>query len=97
MRLSVETKWLAIAAVFALVITAMPGDAEAQFKKGRRFSSGGACTSCHEMEQADAKVRHEPFRKGDCESCHKPHGMVGVLRLKEIGALLCATCHDRSE
>ena len=58
-------------------------DAEAQFKKGQRFSSGGECTSCHEMEQAKARVRHEPFRKGDCDSCHKPHGMVGALRLIE--------------
>ena len=94
--MSIVAAWIGSMIVLAVLMGAAT-DAEAQFKKGRRFSSGGECLGCHEMEQSDARVKHKPFRDDDCSACHKPHGMVGALRLVETGARLCETCHDPVE
>ena len=83
--------------MIALVTIFVATSASAQIKKGRRFSGGGDCEKCHQMEALDEKNQHEPFKDNKCTECHKPHGMVGVLRLKENGTALCALCHAEQE
>ena len=86
---------LLIAGALTLLGALAPDPASAQIERGRRFSASGDCVKCHEMtDQFARRVRHEPFDDKDCGGCHKPHGMVGALRLKETGRALCYLCHD---
>jgi len=87
--------WLSAGVGLVLLLSAMPLDCHAQIKRGSRFSSKGGCLDCHDWKTLDDSVRHEPFAKKECRSCHKPHGLVGMLRLKDTGAALCMICHDR--
>ncbi len=81
-----------LAIVLLLIFVA---GAAAQIDRGQRFSGKGECKRCHEdMPQLDMRHKHDPFSDDDCLACHKPHGMVGVLRLKETGSALCLTCHE---
>src|SRR5512138_190387 len=61
-----------------------------------RRSAARACGDCHAKtrEQATRKFVHEPFKdaKG-CDACHKRHGVVGALVLKQDERTLCLSCH----
>ncbi|RKZ14691.1 hypothetical protein DRQ50_08570, partial [bacterium] len=91
-------RWIAPGlALVVLAALGAPTSAEAQISKGRRFSSQGDCTSCHDEPDLVGKRPHKPFDKNDCQGCHRPHGMVGALRLKETSERLCLLCHEGEE
>ncbi len=71
--------------------------AAAQLKKGSRFDKGTRCLQCHEGVGQNVSVPHAPLASGDCASCHKPHGLVGALRLVKKEPELCLDCHDRGQ
>ncbi len=59
------------------------------------------CESCHREVSPDvyaaidkSKVQHEPVAKGECTSCHRPHGSAVASLLKGKGIELCGTCHE---
>ncbi|MFZ5947203.1 MAG: cytochrome c3 family protein [Stygiobacter sp.] len=51
------------------------------------------CNNCHDPIKSD-KVNHVPFAKGDCVTCHNPHGSEQrfMLMQKSIPQL-CFSCH----
>ncbi len=53
------------------------------------------CYGCHESF-GKRKVVHEPVRKGECTSCHNPHGSNGrsLLDITDSDTPLCVKCHD---
>ena len=67
--------------------------ADAQLKKGGRFERQTDCLDCHEEMASAARFKHAPLAGGDCTSCHKPHGLVGALRLTQEVPGLCLDCH----
>ena len=75
------------------LMLALPDDASSQLSRGKRFDKGESCVGCHEGVAEDVKYRHEPLRKRECAACHKPHGLVGVLRLQKPEPDLCLDCH----
>src|SRR5690242_7362326 len=65
----------------------------------RRLASKD-CIECHAKVQQEAskKVVHAPFADPkNCESCHKRHGIVGTLVLKQEQPGLCFSCHQKEE
>ena len=58
------------------------------------------CISCHSPVEKELakKFLHAPFKDPkNCESCHKRHGVVGTLVLKEPEPGLCFSCHKKEE
>src|SRR5215468_7745990 len=58
------------------------------------------CIACHAPVQKEAgkKFVHAPFKdEKNCESCHKRHGVVGALVLKEEEPALCLGCHPKEQ
>jgi len=58
------------------------------------------CIECHApvVKEKARKVVHEPFRdEKNCEACHKRHGIVGTLVLKQEQPGLCYSCHKQEE
>ena len=55
------------------------------------------CAPCHETPGAGLVV-HQPFKAGECLSCHQPHGADNEFLLKGTGSSggLCLGCHDSS-
>lgn len=52
------------------------------------------CALCHAPEATSNTFVHEPFAKGECLSCHDPHGGNGPQLLRgERYADSCASCH----
>jgi len=83
----------------ALVVGLLAGGiatapAEAQLKKGGRFEQGSSCVSCHADVGQGVAVKHAPLVEDGCTACHKPHGLVGALRLTAAEPALCLSCHD---
>ncbi len=78
--------------IIAALTAALP--AAAQLKKGKRFDKGSSCLECHEEVGKRFRVTHDPLKKAECGSCHKPHGLVGALRLQKEEPDLCLDCHD---
>ena len=77
-----------LALLLAGALLLLPGAALAQTG---RFAAK-PCAECHKktLEQQSRKFVHAPFEKADgCESCHKRHGIVGSLALKEEEPKLC--------
>lgn len=70
------------------------GVAHGQLKRGARFEKGGSCVECHADVGKARKVEHAPMAQGDCTACHKPHGLVGALRLTADEPKLCLGCHQ---
>lgn len=65
---------------------------------GHKFSAARdraeACTLCHAPEKKSDAFTHAPFAKGDCLSCHDPHGSTTPQMLRgERYADTCASCH----
>ena len=61
---------------------------------------GKKCVECHQKEAAQfkkAKVVHGPVGKNECESCHRPHGVIGAVYLKTAENKLCYNCHKKSK
>jgi len=87
---------LMVAAILGLLIMTTSA-ADAQIKKGKRFSKKGECKECHAKGDFSGSKKHEPFAKDDCLGCHKAHGLVGALRLKGSGKALCLECHDQED
>jgi predicted CXXCH cytochrome family protein len=54
------------------------------------------CTGCHTSvrQELSKTVVHEPVRKGECVSCHKPHSANNPKGLVKTGSDLCFTCHQ---
>src|SRR5512135_666510 len=58
------------------------------------------CIACHApvLKEASKKFVHAPFKdEKNCESCHKRHGVVGALVLKEEEPALCLSCHPKED
>ncbi len=68
------------------LVFGMASGAVAQVKKGKRFSSKSNCIDCHPADKFKGTTKHSPFEHKECQSCHKPHGIVGMLRLVKEGA-----------
>jgi predicted CXXCH cytochrome family protein len=53
------------------------------------------CAFCHiDKSGTEAPVVHAPVAKGDCTSCHDPHGSnVRRLLKRDTVPALCSTCH----
>ena len=96
-RRQIPIGWPRLALVLAAIAALSAAPAEAQLKKGKALKSKGkTCVECHEREVEDYRAResqHAALRDGDCESCHRPHGVVGILRLKAEDPDLCLSCH----
>src|SRR5512143_224504 len=86
---------LTISLVLAASLALFCGSVQGAVKR-----TGKDCVDCHApvAKQAAKKFVHAPFKdaKG-CESCHKRHGVVGALVLKEEEPGLCFTCHKKEE
>jgi len=61
------------------------GPAEANFS---------VCFDCHDEEQFQGKIVHEPVADGDCGQCHSPHVSKHEGLLLADQRSLCFTCHD---
>jgi len=49
------------------------------------------CFTCHEKSKDD--VKHGPYDKGSCTSCHDPHASEFPKQLKAAASTLCFGCH----
>ncbi len=83
-------------AVLAVALLGWALDAGAQLRRGGRFDKGGGCLECHEDVGQGLRVAHSPLKEGECTACHKPHGLVGALRLQKDEPDLCLDCHDEA-
>jgi predicted CXXCH cytochrome family protein len=58
---------------------------------------GQLCKSCHNREKlvkgVDDADLHEPFSRGECQTCHSSHAADYSFLLKKKSGLLCLTCH----
>ncbi|MBE9551475.1 MAG: hypothetical protein IMF13_05450, partial [Proteobacteria bacterium] len=57
------------------------------------------CVECHQdawVTFDENKVVHLPVAEGKCEECHRPHGVIGGVYLKQDRKKLCYTCHKES-
>ncbi|RMH02850.1 MAG: hypothetical protein D6702_07600, partial [Planctomycetota bacterium] len=54
------------------------------------------CLSCHD-DFAGLPSSHLAAGTDACASCHKPHGLVGSLKLKAAEPDLCRECHAEVE
>src|SRR6185369_11330295 len=59
---------------------------------GQPIKQPDLCFSCHDIKTD--KVVHEPFKSGDCTTCHTPHASDQKSLLNESQKSLCLTCHD---
>lgn len=52
------------------------------------------CTLCHTQDNEPGTMLHEPFAKGECLTCHNPHGgtLPQLLRGDRYSET-CTTCH----
>ena len=80
------------AAVLTTGVLASPAT-WAQLKKGSRFEKSDECRECHDEIATGVEVSHAPLAEGDCSACHKPHGLIGALRLQKDEPELCLDCH----
>ncbi len=71
-----------------------------------RFEKAGTCIKCHETVGREVAVAHEPMADdvsrsrasgATCAACHKPHGLIGALRLQQPEPELCFSCHDAGD
>ena len=56
------------------------------------------CIECHQKKADEFKkagVVHKPVKGDECESCHRPHGVIGGAYLKVNEKELCYTCHKK--
>lgn len=51
------------------------------------------CFSCHERDDFQMRVNHQPAVKGDCLSCHNPHVAKFSGLLQKQVKDLCYSCH----
>ncbi|MGB6640188.1 MAG: cytochrome c3 family protein, partial [Thermoanaerobaculia bacterium] len=96
MRTRVEVdlhQWICLAVVL-LIATLAASSAEAQIKRGSRFEQGTTCTGCHAEVGKNLAAPHAPLAQGECTACHRPHGLVGALRLQVEEPELCLGCHE---
>ncbi len=77
-----------------LAAVALLEPASAQLQRGSRFEKRGTCVKCHETVGRGVAVTHQPLAAGSCDTCHKPHGLIGTLRLRKPEPELCYDCHD---
>ncbi len=89
----VRDKWLALG--FAVLTAAV--FATSCVPAGQKIERAPArtCLDCHpEMgEKFRQGYVHAPVKKGRCDSCHLPHGLIGGLFLREKEPGLCLSCH----
>jgi predicted CXXCH cytochrome family protein len=46
------------------------------------------------LKGAEGQPQHEPFKAGDCDTCHQPHASETPRLLKAAEGALCRSCHD---
>ncbi|WP_456431518.1 cytochrome c3 family protein, partial [Thermosulfuriphilus sp.] len=55
------------------------------------------CLDCHpdykDLVTKDGPIVHQPVSTGQCNGCHRPHGLVGGAFLKSDPPQLCLRCH----
>jgi predicted CXXCH cytochrome family protein len=59
-----------------------------------------SCIECHEKEYKQfvaAKNVHTPVKEKQCEACHRPHGLIGGVYLKQGFPELCFSCHEETK
>lgn len=93
---------LGAAILLASVLSLGSGCSSSSSSGSRRTGAlaGRTCASCHTstVKERGKRVVHAPFRDVEgCESCHKRHGSVGTLVLKEREPKLCYSCHKEEE
>lgn len=49
------------------------------------------CFTCH--DKAKEEVKHNPYEKGQCVTCHDPHTSDYPKQLRAEGNALCMECH----
>jgi predicted CXXCH cytochrome family protein len=59
---------------------------------GQPIKQPDLCLTCHDIKPE--KTVHEPFKSGDCTTCHSPHASDDKGLLNEPQKTLCLTCHD---
>jgi len=59
---------------------------------GQPIKQPDLCFTCHEIKTE--KTVHEPFKSGDCTTCHTPHASDEKSLLNNDQKSLCLTCHD---
>src|SRR3972149_989651 len=90
---------IACGALAFAFLCASPALAQLQKRRGLNPEQK-KCADCHQKEIAAFRARsvqHPLVRKGECESCHRRHGVVGVLRLTAQDPDLCMSCHAGAE
>ena len=83
--------------LLVLVAIALTGLVSCE-KRVRRGLVKKKCVECHQEVAAkykEAQVVHNPVVSDSCESCHRPHGVVGGAYLKVNVKQLCYSCHKR--
>ena len=54
------------------------------------------CFECHQAEEFERKIRHQPLEKG-CGTCHQPHAGKFPGLLESSPDELCRRCHDTED
>src|SRR3989339_1449903 len=57
--------------------------------------SSKKCLDCHSdwSKKYQEGILHKPIRDNNCEVCHRPHGVVGGVFLRQNVPNLCYSCH----
>lgn len=76
---------ISLAAVAVLTAIILRGPIQRSLDPSRK------CLSCHKPRSA--KYIHEPYKKGQCLSCHTSHKKGEKSKLKSSVQKLCFTCH----
>lgn len=70
-----------------------------QAPEERERAPAKSCLDCHPAmaERFKQGYIHEPVNEDRCDRCHLPHGLIGVVILREEEPDLCYTCHRELE
>ncbi|HEY4716372.1 MAG TPA: cytochrome c3 family protein [bacterium] len=53
------------------------------------------CSQCHPDKTPSKANQHAPFARGNCITCHEPHGSNVENLLQKPSTMLCRDCHDK--
>lgn len=62
-------------------------------------SAQKGCLDCHSeySQQFSKGVVHQPVKEAKCNTCHRTHGQIGGVFLRELEPELCFRCHRQLE
>lgn len=89
-------KDMKLAILYLLSIAMIIGGVVSCKNMGTRQLVRKKCVECHQKKVDEFKkagVVHKPLKDNECESCHRPHGVIGGAYLKVSEKELCYTCH----